>query len=270
MWKPNPTKRYHYSARRSPPDRHPKQKSSFGVVIVNAQNQVLLVQRKDSFGYLACVDNSRLGHENIAETLGTITIHERDKLLSCGWDELWKNCGMVNRSDAYKKQCHARFEWLGIRGTVAVMDKRGEQWQTENSWGLPKGRMAKIDNETALRCALREMQEETGLNANQIKVNHSAGTLIDSYKGTDGRIYRSVYYVANIQGGLEHLAAAPDTKEVRQVKWASPEECRAKLELRDGVCDIIEAAISKLKPKQGSRSPPIPRRRREGSSIDIA
>ena len=212
-------------------------KKSFGVIVVDAECRVLLVQRKDSFGYLGCVDNDALGHEMVAETLSTITIEERDKLLEWEWDKLWQDCGLDTKNNRKAQKCRARFEWLSIRDVVRAMDQRGEQWQLSNEWGLPKGRMAAQDNETALRCALREMQEETGLHASAITVLHDVGTFTDEYQGTDGKTYSSTYYVAKLRGKVEGTL---DTKEVRQIRWMTLDECAERV--RPKLLDIIKDA----------------------------
>ena len=242
----NATKRYRYSARRSPPPqaRFKQAKRSFGVIILDKTSRVLLVQRKDSFGYLACIDNEKLGHEKVSEPLKTITLQERDKILSLDWDQLWEDCQPAYATELYKKQCQARFEWLGIREIVAAMDQRGEQWQPENSWGLPKGRMSKT--ETALRCALREVQEETGLTSDDIRVDDSVGTFKDTYIGTDGKQYSATYYAARLVGTDEGRTHEFDETEVRQIRWATLEECQTNLTIQPSTCLVIEQTISKL------------------------
>jgi ADP-ribose pyrophosphatase YjhB (NUDIX family) len=137
------------------------------------------------------------------------------------------------------------------------MDHRGEEWQHQNSWGLPKGRMARVDNETALRCALREMQEETGLDVHAVRVIHSLGTVSDEYTGTDGKKYCSTYYIARLINDVSKKEKV-DQKEVRQVTWATLEECKT-LNLRPSLCELIDQSLTEMT-RRGSQSPPTKRR----------
>lgn len=244
------TKRYRHSSRRAS-DRHsagaiPRPKSSFGVVIFDHTFRVLLVQRRDSFGYLTCIDNSALGHDNVADTLATITVDEKEKLMRWDWERLWQSINLGAVPKDYKEQCQARFEWLCVRDTVAAMDRRGEKWQPSNAWGLPKGRMAWKDNETAIRCATREMQEETGISPNAVAIIPSK-TFRETYTGTDGRAYTSVYYAGRLVGNPDEDAQEPDSKEIREVVWATVKECEEDYSLRPELLEVIREALHSLK-----------------------
>lgn len=219
------------SKKRARPSRsegpEPKPKQSFGIILFNDATceKVCLVQRKDSFGYLVCIcHNHELanGTRDITETLATITKDEKNKLLTYSWDQLWQDC-CPNHTN--KRECEARFEWLGIRDTVRTLDRRGEKWQPENQWGVPKGRMATSDNETALRCALREVKEEAGIDG--INILAKLGTLSEETIGTDGKHYNSAYYI-----GIQQEQEKVDTtsnNEIRKVEWCTLAQCQERL-----------------------------------------
>ena len=209
---------------------------SYGI-IAYVEDKVLLVQRKDSFGYITCIDNGTINQRDIAETLSTITKDEKEKLLTWNWDQLWADIGLQNRTE-YKKQCEARFEWMGIRETIQSLDQRGEKWRDENEWGLPKGRMSSIDNENTQRCAQRELKEETGLT---VLCDHRLGAFNDEFIGTDGKHYSTTYYVGRIQK-MDTLSNQP--REIRQIQLCSVEQCRQRL--RPTTADLIHLVFEKL------------------------
>lgn len=62
----------------------------------------------------------------------------------------------------------------------------------EAPWGFPKGR--KNFDETEIACAEREFVEETCISTNEFKIYPIKYR--DDYIGTDGKYYRSIYYVA--------------------------------------------------------------------------
>lgn len=202
---------------------------SYGIILFDNQVQpnVLLIQRKDSFGYMACIENSTITVKDVSETLATITTAEKNKLLQFDWDQLWADCFPNNKNMSLKQECKTRFEWLGIRDTVKALDDRGEQWKIENQWGLPKGRMSRVDNENGLRCALRELEEETGIRSNDIDMATSLGTLNDEYIGTDGNIYKSIYYIGKIKSEFNKPFSA--NSEVRSCDWNTTEQCNQRL-----------------------------------------
>lgn len=223
--------------------KRPRQTNcSYGIILINpTTSDVCLVQRKDSFGYLTCiVDNHVLasGQRDTAETLSTITTHEKEKLMTLSWDELWKDCGNINQN---KQECEARFEWLGIRDAVKALDERGEEWcDTETShWGLPKGRMSKTDEETGLRCAIRELKEETGIDRSWYDVISSS--MYDEFVGTDGRVYKAEYYVCCAKPQLVIDDTLKCSKEIRHVAWKSLKD--AEKLLKSSTYELVKNGI---------------------------
>jgi 8-oxo-dGTP pyrophosphatase MutT (NUDIX family) len=205
---------------------HIIKKLSYGIIVINDDEKICLVQRKDSFGYLVCIGNNHElsdGTRDITETLATITTSEKDKILTMSWDQLWSDC-CPNQPN--KRECEARFEWLGIRDTVKTLDQRGEKWQIDNEWSIPKGRMMSSDNGVPLRCALRELEEETNISRYNIDVIAKLGTITSEIVGTDGKCYVSMFYIGRLKAMNNQETS---NNEIRKVDWCTPKQCEERL-----------------------------------------
>lgn len=213
---------------------------SYGIILFS-NNRVLLIQRKDSFGYITCIDNKDIGHKDIADTLATLTIEEKKKIITYTWDQLWFDVKGPTKNDG-KDECKARFEWLGIRDTVRSLDQRGEKWTVENEWGLPKGRMSLADNHIGQRSALRELKEETGIT--KCNLVPTTNPLIDTFIGTDGKTYTCAYYVATACSDIIPRIPTNAANEIRNIQWVPVAECN--LRLRPSTSAIIETAFAKI------------------------
>ncbi len=90
-------------------------------------------------------------------------------------------------------------------------------------WGFPKGHQEA--GETDLQTALRELQEETGLTPDQIKVN---APITDNYKFTKNNesIEKTViYFIVQIQNKEVKL----QTQEIAEYSWANLETTKSLL-----------------------------------------
>lgn len=102
--------------------------------------------------------------------------------------------------------------------------KKTKTLYTFNEWGFPKGR--KNFKETNLECACREFGEETGLSENDFKIFNNIMPIEEIFTGTDGVVYKYVYYVAgllndNISLDVQKLS---DLGEVGDIGWFNYDE----------------------------------------------
>ena len=102
--------------------------------------------------------------------------------------------------------------------------KKTKTLYTFNEWGFPKGR--KNFKETNLECACREFGEETGLSDTDFKIFNNISPIEEIFTGTDGIVYKYVYYVAgllndNISLDIQKLS---DLGEVGDIGWFNYDE----------------------------------------------
>jgi 8-oxo-dGTP pyrophosphatase MutT (NUDIX family) len=99
---------------------------------------------------------------------------------------------------------------------------------TESEWGFPKGR--RIRCETDSECAVREFLEETNIPREAYMVLKNI-LLTETFRGTNGVMYRHVYYVAVIRDDskiqLDQKFTAMQRREISAIAWKSLDECIA-------------------------------------------
>lgn len=64
-------------------------------------------------------------------------------------------------------------------------------------WGLPKGK--RQNKETDLQCAIREFNEETGINANNLRIYKNVIPLEETYRSNNGIEYKHTYFIAELK-----------------------------------------------------------------------
>ena len=210
--------------------------------------EFLVVQRKDSIsfaefsrGKYSCNDMAY-----VRTLISTMTDDEKQFVATRPFTDLWRRAwgGRVPSSPrcvhehANAKQTHetlaARCGPGGIEGLVGSV----KQCLHEREHGFPKGR--RCTGETDLQAATREFHEETGVDPAYIHV-HDMRPLEEVFQGSNGILYRHVYYLARLVDLRSSPAATPapgscQALEISAVKWAG---------LAD-VCAMFEGCSSRL------------------------
>lgn len=207
--------------------------------------QVLLIQRRDSLGYVDLLRGKYSVHdvEYIKKQIEGMTDEERHKILGRDFDELWAEMWGAESNDIqYKKDKeNSRNKLMALRegitldisGTTATLSDFIHQshvhWETPE-WGFPKGR--RDGGELDLDCALREMREETGLKSEDVVVISNLEPLSETFFGSNRVHYCHKYFVIYVPDGskVRYDANNPHMKrEIGNLGWFSLTEALQKI-----------------------------------------
>lgn len=187
-----------------------------GLEPVFSQIEVLLIQRRDSLGYVDLLRGkySINDAEYIRRQLHGMTDRERQRLIEMDFDQLWAEMwGSESNDVQYKKDKeNSRNKLMALREGI-TLDVSGNSanlqdfvnqctvhWETPE-WGFPKGR--RDGNETDLDCALREMKEETGLTESDICVIQNLEPLNETFFGSNHVHYCHKYFLLYVPDGKQ-------------------------------------------------------------------
>lgn len=194
--------------------------------------EILLIQRRDSLGFVEIMR----GKYNIADLnyirhqLTGMTKAEQQKILTRDFDELWTELwGTDGKNGQFRiDKENARNKFYTLRNSVPSMAQLVEecpsQWDTPE-WGFPKGRREAF--ETDLDCALREMEEETGLRRNEVMVIQNLHSLNETFFGSNHVHYCHKYFVVYVPKGDSvrlDLNNIHMKREIGDIRWFSLEE----------------------------------------------
>lgn len=196
--------------------------------------EFLLIQRKDSLSFLEFMRGkySHTDEEYISMLMKNMTRGEQQRLLTFSFDELWKDMwGGTSSVKSHKNNYEtSERKYNLMKPHIAeFVEKYPSKWD-EPEWGFPKGR--RNPYETDIACAIREFQEETGLNRDDFQVIQNTGCLTETFFGSNHVHYCHKYYFAICQPDIEvKLIANNDTmtREVGGIKWCSLDEAISKI-----------------------------------------
>jgi len=97
-----------------------------------------------------------------------------------------------------------------------------EIWD-EPEWGFPKGRREYKENDYV--CALREFQEETGINPNLLKQVKNIIPIEENFMGTNYKTYKHKYYLCSMKYEHSIKETAFQKSEVSRMEWKTLDEC---------------------------------------------
>ncbi len=206
-------------------------------VVIEPNIEYLLIQRKDSIGYVELIRAKYKLTElaYIREQITGLTAEEKQSLKTRTFYELWTGLwGPMNTPEnrQYKQefeQARTKFEALragieieGVKYTLeGLLQELPTLWKTPE-WGFPKGR--RNPQESDYECAVREFCEETSLKRSQFHIFENMSPIRETFRGNNDIQYSHVYYLAWIPMGVEpslqptneHMA-----REIGNIGWFS-------------------------------------------------
>ena len=202
--------------------------------------QVLMIQRKDSLGFMDIMRGKyKLDEpEYIKKQIRGMTKEECIKLETMEFDELWH---LLWGSDTESSLRYAHDRVVSKQKLAEL--RKGVTLSTGQSytltdllrqepsiydtpeWGFPKGR--RDPHETDNQCAFRELLEETSIQESEvIKINNIL-PFIEQFHGSNGIHYRHTYFLALFSGKRNISFNALDkgmAREIGNLGWKTIDE----------------------------------------------
>lgn len=197
--------------------------------------EYLMICRKDTLGFIDFMRGkyTLTNKDYIMNMLKQMTNAEKHKLNTCTFDELWHDIwGNVNAINQYKTEENSsrnKFNHLkqGVqykanKFSLSEMIEESKQYTIwdEPEWGFPKGR--RNFNESDLDCALREFNEETGIDTKSIKLIENLFPFEEIFTGSNYKSYKHKYYLAVNKFDVSNNFF--QKSEVGDMKWLTLEE----------------------------------------------
>jgi 8-oxo-dGTP pyrophosphatase MutT (NUDIX family) len=159
----------------------------------NNNNRVLMVQRRDSLGYINVLRPRQEEHGSFLTTYARdMTPKERKRLEDNTFKDLWADLAMNKQCRWYNKEmdrAEQKFAKLDLHG---LLDSTTSKWH-HLEWGFPKGKRNLYEDD--LTSALREFQEETGYSQDDLTLIQRE-PLIERFVGLNNNEYMCKYFVA--------------------------------------------------------------------------
>jgi 8-oxo-dGTP pyrophosphatase MutT (NUDIX family) len=198
----------------------------------NSTPEFLLICRKDSLSFVEFIrgkynltDETYLGN-----LFKSMTLSEHVKLLTMPFDELWQSVWGETSKNHKTDYEQSERKFIVLQPQLASLLKKYETKWTEPEWGFPKGR--RNPHESDIMCAIREFQEETGIEREHIDIIQNIDSLEENFIGSNRVHYCHKYYVANcdISGTPEIQSENPHmVREIGAIQWFTLDQALAKI-----------------------------------------
>ena len=248
-------------------------KISYGILLffydkTIRKNKFLLVRRKDSIEYVNFIRGIyKLNNlEHLIKIFNRMTIEEISNIKTSSFENLWEKLWMksldvdnlkIQHKKNYEKAYNKFMDLRNKNKLDSILKNYKSNW-LESEWGFPKGR--KNIYESDIEAAIREFTEETGIN-NDYYIILNSKEFIEEYIGTDGKIYKHVYYLAKYINKNIDLYINPSNRhqitEISLLKFFTLEEAIDKFRgyhiekkniIREADKHILDNELYKFKP----------------------
>jgi 8-oxo-dGTP pyrophosphatase MutT (NUDIX family) len=199
-----------------------------------------MIRRKDSFGFTDFLRGKYIQHniEQIQRIINEMSIDEREKIKTTDyetlWDQMWgdRNMSVQNKSEQNISQ--RKFETLKngleieinghteIISLESLVNESTTMWK-ETEWEFPKGR--RNYQEKDLDCALREYEEETGLNKRELTIIENIMPFEEIFIGSNHKSYKHKYFLAYLDKSSDQSLFNFQKSEVSKIEWKTLENC---------------------------------------------
>ena len=213
---------------------------SCGIVLcnINKNNEIeyLMNRRKNSYGFIDMI-RGKYNPNDLTQVMSLIEQMSEDEkaaLLLQDFDNLWKE--MWNGDYNYHTQNEynislKRFSIItqsnedggcALHSLQNMINNCKNQWQ-ETEWEFPKGRRNNI-KERDIDCAIREFEEETGIDNNNFELIENIINFEETFIGTNGKSYKNKYFIAIVINDSISLDNY-QFNEVSKLEWKTYTKC---------------------------------------------
>ena len=201
-----------------------------GLDAVRNQTEFLLIQRRDSLGFVDMMRGKYRAndYEYIKQQIRGTTRDEQARLLNVSFDTLWEQLWGPPQegTHAYKNEkesSRVKLEQLrtGSPSLAELIEEVNTVWPTPE-WGFPKGR--RDNHESEFNCAMREMFEETGICEKDVIPVKNMEPISETFFGSNSVQYCHKYWIVymasnkdiTMKDDNEHMR-----REVGDIGWFS-------------------------------------------------
>jgi ADP-ribose pyrophosphatase YjhB (NUDIX family) len=193
---------------------------------INKSIQFLMVQRKNSLGYLEFM-RGRYSIENLSTLTHLLEQMTPDELNNINnkdfdflWNNLWDSNNICNKNH-HKEYLNSKQKLYQLKLSHNDILSGTKPLYNFNEWGFPKGRRESYEPD--LVCAIREFEEETTLNENNYTILERCKSIRENLVGTNGVDYAHNYFLSILN---DNLSIVDETnKEISQAKVLNLNEC---------------------------------------------
>jgi 8-oxo-dGTP pyrophosphatase MutT (NUDIX family) len=210
-----------------------KRRTSYGIACCrfNGENpEIVLVCKRYTYAYSMFVHGKYKSNDNeeIRGLLNGMTTDEKHDLLSFSFTQIWYRIWLdSNKKTTFYFVSKNKFETTFLLDDGARLRKLiSKSTHADRVWEIPKGRK-KNKYEPQLECAIREFQEETGIEKKRYRLIPDA---VRSYSyEDDNTIYTNVYYLAVAPYNINlrvNFGLKEQIDEISDIKWIGAAELR--------------------------------------------
>lgn len=199
---------------------------------INKNIKFLLIQRKNSLGYLEFMRGryDENNNENITYIFEQMTQLEIDDIMKKDfdllWTELWDENNIRNKNH-HKEYTVSKQKFYELRLNKLNYIKQINPIFNFNEWGFPKGRREPYESD--LVCAVREFEEETNLKENDYTILENCKKIKENLIGTNGINYLHNYFLALLSNlhcrDIDKSINKSSSREIGDIKYLDYDEC---------------------------------------------
>lgn len=175
--------------------------TSFGLILIsfeekdeNKENPYCLIyQRRDTYEYMDLIRGIWNSENRVYELFSKMSTEEIKRIQTHTFEELWNDLWLSSFSCNFHGYYKAKAKFESLKNLIEKISPQQCNDNINPPWGFPKGR--KRFSESKIQCAKREFREETGIYNDSIFIL-SYKPLIEIFKGGNGKMYRTCYYIA--------------------------------------------------------------------------